>query len=373
MNNSEFDDAFRIAHARTAPSFGATTRRDFLRLGGLAATAIAAGGLLTGCASGASSAATTSAAAGGDFGAINMQLGWIKNMQFCGEYMASQRTYYTKSGLDVTLVSGGAAATSAEASISTGKSWTGTSKPLAAAQAIAKGVKVKIIGAVMQQDGHVIISPAGKPLKSPKDLIGKKVGVSLHTMPDFLALLKVNHIDPSQVHTVPVQFDPSPLVHGEVDAWDGYSNNEPVTLAKQGFQTHSFKYADYGLPTVAQVLEVASDSITKERDKVKAFLTAEIQGWRDAIKDPDQAVKYCVDIYGKSLNLTLADQLAAFKATIPLIVNDQTKKHGLMTLSAESMASTVASIKSAGTDVDAKDLFDLSILDEVYAAHPEFV
>lgn len=365
MKDSEFKAAFRSA----------ASRRDFLRLGGLAATALAGAGLLSACSGSAGATATSTASAAGatgNFGTVNMQLGWIKNVQFCGEYMASQRNFYTKNGLAVNLVSGGAAATSSEAAISTGKAWVGTSKPLAAAQAIAKGVKVTIIGAVMQEDGHVIVSPADKPLKTPKDLIGKKVGVPLHDMPDFTALLKANNIDPSQVTVVPVQFDPSPLVHGDVDAWDGQANNEPVTLAEQGFKTYSFKFADFGLPMSAQVIEVATDTLAKERDKVKAFLTAEAQGWKAALADPEQAVKYCVDIYGKDLNLKLSDQMAVFNATIPLIQSAGTKKNGLMTLSKDLITQNVESIKKTGTPASA-DMFDLSVLEEVYSEHPDLV
>ena len=40
-------------------------------------------------------------------GRIAYQLGWIKNFQFAGEYIADNKGYYRKFGLEVDLLAGG--------------------------------------------------------------------------------------------------------------------------------------------------------------------------------------------------------------------------------------------------------------------------
>lgn len=45
--------------------------------------------------------------------------------------------------------------------------------------------------------------------------------------------------------------------------------------------------------------------------------------------------------------------------------------NGLLTISPELQERTLASLSAAGIDVAAEDLFDLSVLAEVYAEFPE--
>ena len=48
------------------------------------------------------------------------------------------------------------------------------------------------------------------------------------------AFLKTNKIDPASVTIVPVQFDPAPLVNGEVDAFMSFLTNQPIQLELKG-------------------------------------------------------------------------------------------------------------------------------------------
>ena len=137
-------------------------------------------------------------------------------------------------GLSVDLLAGGAAGTSTEAGIDTGKVWIGTSTPQKVAAAVERGVPVRIIGATLATSPACITSPESKPLRTPKDLVGKRVGVADHNLPTFEALLTANGVDPSSVKVIPVQFDPSPLVNGEVDAWSGFTTNRAGLAARQG-------------------------------------------------------------------------------------------------------------------------------------------
>ncbi|WP_019634777.1 ABC transporter substrate-binding protein [Actinomadura atramentaria] len=332
------------------------SRRDFLRLAGLGGAAVAGAGLLSACGGGS----------GGSGRGRAMQLGWIKNAQFAGEYFALEKGYY--GDLGVTLVAGGAAGTSAEAALDTGKAWVGTSTPQNAAPAIRKGVPVVIVGAVLATSPMCIVSPAAEPLDAPKDLVGKKVGVADHNVPVVTALLKANGVDPGSVTIVPVQFDPTPLASGQVDAWSGFITNEPVSLRMKGFETHSFMYADHGLRMCAQTFVVARDTLKKERDAVKAYLTAEIKGWKDALADPAGGARLAVAKYGADQHLDQAQQTALLKATVPLVATAETKRNGLFTLSDALMNDTVAALRRSGTDIGVEELFDPSPLREIYAA-----
>ena len=71
------------------------TRR--LRGTGLAALAAAAALTLAACSSG-STAAEDGGDASADFGALTLQLSWIKNAEFAGEFFADSNGYYEDAG-----------------------------------------------------------------------------------------------------------------------------------------------------------------------------------------------------------------------------------------------------------------------------------
>ena len=54
-----------------------------------------------------------------------------------------------------------------------------------------------------------------------------------------------------------------------------------------------------------------------------------------------------------------------------LISTEETEANGLFTISDELKAQTVASLAAAGWEVTVEQLFDTSILDEIYAELPE--
>ena len=113
--------------------------------------------------------------------------------------------------------------------------------------------------------------------------MGKKIGVQDSNTALFKALLAANGIDESELTIVPVQYDPAPLINGEVDGFIAYLTNESITVAASGVETTNLPFADNGLPFVAETITVTDDMIANNRDMLKAFLVAEIKGWTDAL------------------------------------------------------------------------------------------
>ncbi|MDT1000332.1 ABC transporter substrate-binding protein, partial [Pseudomonas aeruginosa] len=85
----------------------------------------------------------------------------------------------------------------------------------------------------------------------------------------FSALLAANDIDESQVTIVPIQYDPSVLVNGDVDAMIGYISNEPITLASQGYDVVQMPFAQNGLPFVAETFLATDQTIAERREMLK--------------------------------------------------------------------------------------------------------
>ncbi|MDT5334910.1 MAG: hypothetical protein QOD90_415 [Mycobacterium sp.] len=347
-------------------------RREFLRYAAVVGFAAGGAGLVAACSSDSSSSSGGSSQDGSKFGSVAVQLSWIKNIEFAGEYFALEKGYYKDGGFgSVDLVAGGAAGTGVEAGLDTGKIWIGMSAPQLTAPAVLNGLPAKIVGATYQKNPFAIVSSAARPINTPQDMVGRKIGVQDSNQLVFGALLDANGIDAKSITVVPAQFDPSPLANGEVDGWVSYVTNEPITLASKGFKNHAMLFADFNLPLVAETFTVKQETIDNERDKLKAFLIAEIKGWRDAIADPAESARLAATVYGKDQNLDVAEQTEEAKAQVGLVVSPDTKANGLFTMTQALIDENVSALKSAKLDIAAADLFDLSVLQEVYAEHPD--
>ena len=197
-----------------------------------------------------------------DLGALSYRLSWIKNVEFAGSYIADTKGYYKAQGFSsVNLIAGGASATPMEADVATGKALFGISSPDITGAAIVKGAPLKIIAAQYQKNPFAIMSMAKTPIKTPKDMYGKKIGVQVANTSVWNAFIKATSLDASKIKVVPVQFDPTPLTQGTVDGWFSFITNEPNELRSKGFDVTTFLLADQGYPLVSETYFMTTSTI----------------------------------------------------------------------------------------------------------------
>ncbi len=352
-------------------SFGraAFDRRSFLRytmLAGGAAGTLGLTGALAACSSGSDDsggAATTNP---------KVQLSWQKNIEFAGEYWALEKGYYEAAGVGTPeLLTGGGAGTGVETGLTSNKVWIGMTAPQLTAPVILQGAKLMTVGATYQKNPFCIVSSAESPISSPEEMKGKKIGVQASNENVFKALLTANGMTESDVQKITVQYDPTPLTTGDVDGWVSYVTNEPITLEAAGFPNANFLFADFNLPLVAETLVVRQETIDNERDQLKAFIKADIQGWYDAIADPAGSANLAVTKYGKDLGLDEAEQTKEATAQNALIVSADTKANGILTMTDELIAENMIALEKAGYTLKPEQIFDMSLVDEIYAENPD--
>ena len=352
-------------------------RRSFLRAGGVGAGLVGGGLLLAACSGTSDPASSGSASSGGPGGSgtIAVQLSWIKNIEFAGEYFATENGYYKKAGFDaVTLLAGGGS-TGAEDAILSNKALVGLSSVSITAPAILKGAPLKVIGTTYQKNPFCLMSLEEKtPIKTVDDMKGKKIGVqSGGNQTIFEGFLKANGLTTKDVQLVTTQYDIAPLEKGTYDAHMSYTTNEPILAASAGYTPVVLAFADNGLPFVAETFTTSDDSIKTKRELLKAFLKAEIQGWTDAVKDPAKSAELAVTKYGKDLKLDQDEQTKEATAQVALIVTDDVNTNGLFTMTQDLIDENIKSLAAMGTAITADKLFDLSLLEEVYKENPDLI
>ncbi|MFN8025731.1 MAG: ABC transporter substrate-binding protein [Acidimicrobiia bacterium] len=345
-------------------------RRQFLQAGAATAAGIAvlgSGGLstiLNGITASPAGAATP------NYGSINFQLSWVKNVEFAGSYIADTKGYYKKQGFSkVNLLSGGPNVQQ-DAVVQSGQAFACISAPDITASAINQGADLITVGAQYQKNPFCVMSLKKNPLKTPEDMIGKKIGVQATNEAVWNSFLKANDIDPSKIDKVPVQFDPTPLAQGQVDGWFSFFTNEPNTLKLQGVPNTYFLLADYKYPLVSETYVVKTDTVKNDREKLKAFLAAEIQGWHDNLKNPVLGATLAAKKYGKDQKLTVKEQTLESKDENTVILTQDTFDNGLFTITDELLQENIDTLAIAGIDITQDKLFDMSVIEEVYQDFP---
>ncbi|MEV8368459.1 ABC transporter substrate-binding protein [Microbacterium sp. NPDC064584] len=353
------------------------------RVGAIAAAVLASALVLAGCASGGSApAASGGSAEAASFGDISVQYSWIKNEEFAGEFYAYENGYYDEAGFGE--VTGIAGPDTGVAKLLSGTVQFALSDAASVGAAIAEqDAPLKIVGATFQKNPFTILSLAdGGDIATPEDLIGKKIGVQDSNASVFAALLAANDIDPSELEIVPVDFDPTPLINGEVDGFMAYLTNEAITVEMAGYPVTNLAYAENGLPYVAETFTVTDQYLAENRDLIKAFLTAEIKGWTDTFTESiDDTVALVTKYYNESAaagdltfgELDPAKVAAGIEAQALLISTEETEANGLFTISDELKEQTLASLAASGWEITADELFDTSIIDEIYAENPDLM
>lgn len=358
-------------------------RRNFLRLVGAGGAAAGGGFLLAACGSSASSssgsssaaaAGTASASGTASFGSTAIQLSWVKNVEFAGEYFATEKGYYKDAGFSsVNLIAGGGQ-TPTESVILAGQALVGMSSLPETAASVAQGAGLKVIAVGYQINPFCLLSLKEKtPIATIADLKGKSVGVQSDNQVAFQGFLKANNLTSADVDIVATQYSVSPLEAGKYDAQIAFTTNEAIAVKQDGYTPVILPFATNGLGFATNPYFVTNESLSSKRDELKALFVAEIRGWTDAVRDPAQAAKYAVEIFGKDQNLEVGEQTMEAQAANALIVSADTNKNGLFTMTDSLISSTIASLKAMGTNVTAANLFDFSLLSEIYQEHPDLI
>lgn len=140
---------------------------------------LAAGALvLTGCGSSdseESASGDSGSSEKADFGDLTLQLSWIKNAEFAGEFFADSKGYYTDAGFSKVALDPGPGPI--ETLVATGDADFGLSNAVATAQVVSEEeAPLKIVGTKFQKNPFTILSlKDGADITTPEDLVGKKI------------------------------------------------------------------------------------------------------------------------------------------------------------------------------------------------------
>jgi putative hydroxymethylpyrimidine transport system substrate-binding protein len=189
----------------------------------------------------------------------------------------------------------------------------------------AQDLPVRSIGLLIDQPLTTVMFLRRSGVRSPKDLVGRRVGFSVTGLEDALVdqIMRSDGASESNLQMVNVSFDLVPaLLTRRVDAVVGaYRNVERVQIELQGQPVGMFEPEKYGVPTFYELVLIASDrGIARRQAVLKRFIEAVQRGITFTQQHPDAAFADYV-----RANLKLDDEFnrRSFRATLPFFARSQ--------------------------------------------------
>jgi NitT/TauT family transport system substrate-binding protein len=257
---------------------------------------------------------------------VNVQFNWVHTIEYTGFHVADRNGYYQEAGLEVemheaTFDEAGNLTDHIEEVVS-GRADFGITGSDALLQARRDGKPIVAIATVYQRLPNILISLEESDIQRPQDLIGKTVSLTGDVSVYWNAFIENTGIDVDSINLVErTDFGTSQLTSGAVDVLDAYLTNQPVSLANEDVSINSILLADYGVDGYPNLIFTTEDIIQNRPELVESFLRATLQGYEEAVADPEMAARLSAEY---NPDLVYENELASMRISVPLIAPPDT-------------------------------------------------
>lgn len=293
---------------------------------------------------------------------VSVVMGYVPDVQYAPFFVAEEKGYFAQEGIKVNYNWGFefdgvklVGANQADFAIVTGDQ---------ILQARAQNIPIVYIGNWYNAFPIAVVSLADKNIKTPPDLVGKKVGLpglfgASYTA--WRALLYTQKINEQDVRAENIGFTQvQALDQGVVDAAVVYANNEPVQLQLAGKTVNEIKTWEYAKLVGNGI--ATNEATLKNRPQIaRGFVRALLRGVQETMNNPDEALQITVKRFPEFGGETrLAASKAVLNASVPLWKNSRLGETRLADW--QAMEQFMREAKFIATSVDVEKAFTNDLL-----------
>lgn len=246
-------------------------------------------------------------------------LDFVPNAVHGGIYAADARGYYRDAGVELKIQPPGETS-DAPKLLGAGKVEFAILDIHDLGIARERGIDLVGVMPIVQRPLASILARADGPVRRPRDLQGRDVGVTGLPSDEAIVASEVEADggDPARVKRVTIGFTAVPsLAAAKVDAATGFWNAEGVALRRQGVPIRIFKVDRYGAPPYPElVLTTSRRTLEDNPELVDSVVEATRRGYVFAERNPDAALD---DLLAADPSLDRADQKAQMEALLPVL------------------------------------------------------
>lgn len=249
---------------------------------------------------------------------VHYRLKWLYNVSTVGDLYADAQGYFERNGLKVHLKPGGPERDALK-ELELGYAQFGVASADQVFRAVAKGAPIVVLAQLFQVNPlNWIYRPDRTPFTTPEDWKGKTIGVTFGGNDETImrALMARYRIAEAEVKLFSVRHDYTPFYEGRVAFWPLYLNAQAVIIGdKLSRAGESFDFVSpdrLGVKFVANSVVATRQMVERHPETVKRFLSALLQGWREALdpQNEEQAVRVLAQMDRETPEAVVRRQLA---------------------------------------------------------------
>ncbi|MEN6462923.1 MAG: ABC transporter substrate-binding protein [Syntrophomonas sp.] len=221
---------------------------------------------------------------------VNMIVQWVPQSQFAGYYVALEKGFYRREGLDVHMIRGGPDQDPGQY-LASGQAEFATAFLTGALSYRENGIPVVNLAQVVNRSNQVVIAWKDKKIDAVKDLNGRRISVwEGGFRPGFLAFFQANQVNPV---IIPQYYSVSLFLLRGVDACVSMYYNEYHMLYQSGINAEelsTFLLRDYGFGFPEDGIYCLEKTYQNNPKLCQAFVKASLDGWSYAGAHPEEAL-----------------------------------------------------------------------------------
>lgn len=221
---------------------------------------------------------------------------WTAQAQFAGYYVAHEKGFYAKAGLEVNILPGGPDRSSA-VWLERESADFGTLFLSTGIRERARGVRLVNIGQVVRRSSQLLLAKRSSGIRTWEDMNGRKVGLwgaELSILPT--ALFRKHGL---QITIIPQTFTVNLFLRDGVDVASAMWYNEYHTVLSSGVDPEElvvFRLADEAMNFPEDGIYCLEKTWRKDPEMCCRFVRASLEGWRYAFEHEEEAINIIMKV-----------------------------------------------------------------------------
>ena len=272
---------------------------------------------------------------------------WFPQAQFAGYYVAFEKGFYKKYGIDLNILRGGPER-SFRKMLADGHADFATQFLSTGIEQRSQGFRIVSIGQVVQRSGLMLVAKKSSGIHVPADLNGRKVSLWQDFELQPRAFFRKYNL---HVEVIPQTYTLNLFLRGGADAASAMWYNEYHSILNAGVnedELTTFFFDRHGLNFPEDAVFCLEETWRKDPALCCAFMKATIEGWQYAFAHPEEAL----DIVMKYVNEAMINTSRAHQkwmlARMRDIILPQGKTHALGRLSEADYQTVGRELQQAG-------------------------
>ncbi|MDF1875355.1 ABC transporter substrate-binding protein [Sulfurimonas sp. SAG-AH-194-I05] len=228
---------------------------------------------------------------------VSLQLLWLDQFQFAGYYMAKEKGFYKKAGLEVDFKKFTNNISPID-EVMDGKATFGIGRSSLLIDH-DKGAKIALLYATFQSSPMVLLARKDSGITSIEDFKTKRIMYTdaVATSAALYAMESKFNLKKSDLIEITHTFNVEDLINKKTDLMASYISNEPFLMKEAGIASVLFDPKEYGFNFYSDFLFTSTKELQENGKRVEKFVEASLRGWRYAFDNIEETVEIILAKY----------------------------------------------------------------------------